>query len=119
MEDSLMTKKHIHDYCGDFPETKRRFIDFICSIQCTKDHTVIARTVEIFEKYSFTRGDNAVTALKGRKISWNKHSIHEYILNWQNANIRSYIVHTVCHDLVCIIDSYHLYIIMSMSLRSI
>ena len=70
IEDGLMTRKDIQDYHWDFSKTKRHFIDLICSIQCTKDHTVITRTVEILEKYSFTEGDIAVTVLKGRKIYW-------------------------------------------------
>ena len=63
-----MSKKDIQDYLWQFPKSKRHFIDLVCSIQYTKDYTVITRTVEILEKYSFTKGDIAVTLLKGRKI---------------------------------------------------
>ena len=37
----------------------------ICRIQCTKEHTVIARTVEILEKCGYTTED--ITVLKGGK----------------------------------------------------
>ena len=45
----------------------QRGLSLICSIQCTKEHTVIARTVEILEKCGCTTKDT--TVLKGGKAT--------------------------------------------------
>ena len=65
-----MSKKDIEDYRWEFLKSKRHFNELVCSIQCTKDHTVITRTVEILEKCSFMEEYIAVTLLKGKKIYW-------------------------------------------------
>ena len=45
----------------------RRGLSLICRLQCTKEHTVIARTVEILEKCGCTTEDT--TVLKGEKAT--------------------------------------------------
>ena len=42
-------------------------VSLICRLQCTKEHTVIARTVEILEKCGCTTKDT--TVLKGGKAT--------------------------------------------------
>ena len=42
-------------------------LSLICRLQCTKEHTVIARTVEILEKCDCTTEDT--TVLKGGKAT--------------------------------------------------
>ena len=64
----------------------RRGLSLICSIQYTKEHTVIARTVEILEKCGCTTKDT--TVLKGGKatvynvmhVYSTVHTVHVYCI---------------------------------------
>ena len=63
-----MSKEDVHEVqkkwmtCGG-----QKGLSLICKIQCIKEHTVIARTAEILEKYGYTAED--ITVLKGGKAT--------------------------------------------------
>ena len=68
VQDGLMSKEDVH-------EVQKKWMTYgwqgglslICRLQCTKEPTVIARTVEILEKYGYTTED--ITVLKGGKAT--------------------------------------------------
>ena len=63
-----MTKEDVHEAQKKWKTYDwRKELSLICRIQCTKEHTVIARTVEIFEKCGCTTEDT--TILKGGKAT--------------------------------------------------
>ena len=83
VQDGLMSEEDVRDVQKE-RETYgwQRGLSFICRLQSTKEHTVVARTVEILEKCGCTTEDT--TVLKGgkatvynvisyrRKVSWGK-----------------------------------------------
>ena len=63
-----MTEEDVHEVQKEWETYDwQRELSVICRIQCTKRHTVIARTVEIFEKCGCTTKDTKV--LKGGKAA--------------------------------------------------
>ena len=71
-----MTKEDVHKVQKKWVTYSwQRGLSLICRIQCTKEHTVIARTVEILEKCGCTTKDT--TILKGGKATV-YHVMHVY-----------------------------------------
>ena len=64
----------------------QRGLSVICRIQCIKEHTVIARTMETFEKWNCSTEDT--TFLKGGKATVS-HVMHVY------STVHT--VHVYCH----------------------
>ena len=74
-----MTKEDVHEVQKEWEIYDwHGGLNLICRIHCTKEHTVIARTVEIFEKCGCTTGDTII--LKGGKatVYSTVHTIHVY-----------------------------------------
>ena len=57
----VQKKWEIHDW--------QRRLNLICRIQCTKEHTVIVRTVEILERCGCTTVTEGTKVLKGEKAT--------------------------------------------------
>ena len=87
VQDGLMSKEDVHEVRKEW-ETYgwQRGLVLIFSIQCTKEPTVIARTVEIFEKCGCTT--EHTTVLKGGKatvynvvhVYSTVHTVHVYCI---------------------------------------
>ena len=59
-----MTKEDVHEVQKKWESyVWQRRLSLICRIQCIKEHTVIARTVEILDQYA--RTVTVITILKG------------------------------------------------------
>ena len=71
VQDGLMSKEDVHEVQKKWDtygwQGGLRRLRLICRLQCTKEHTVIARTVEILEKCRYTTEDT--TVLKGGKAT--------------------------------------------------
>ena len=63
-----MSEEDVHDVQKEW-ETYgwQKQLSIICRLQCIKEHTVIARTVEILDEYGCTTKDT--TVLKGGKAT--------------------------------------------------
>ena len=68
VQDGLMSKDDVHEVQKGWKAYGgQKQLGVICRLQCTKEHTVIARTVEIMEKCGCTTEDT--TVLKGGKAT--------------------------------------------------
>ena len=64
VQDGLVSKDDVQDVQKEWETYDwQRGLSLICRLQCIKEHTVIARTVEILEKCACTVTD--ITILKG------------------------------------------------------
>ena len=68
VQDGLMSKEDVHEVQKEWETYDwQRGLSLICRLQCTKEPTVIARTVKIVEKCGCTTIDT--TVLKGGKAT--------------------------------------------------
>ena len=91
VQDGLMSKEDVRDVQKKWETYDGQSgLSLICGIQCTKEPTVIARTVEIMEKCGCTTQDT--TVLKGGKATvYNVMHVYSTVHTVHVYHIRMYV----------------------------